>query len=101
MPFGLTTAFFALMTLMDNVIQLCLGKFVVTLLYENTIYSVTQIEHIQNLKVIFPLFRENKLFAKENKCEFLKTDIHRLGHDISSKGVVMDRLSHLRELLWT
>ena len=48
------------------------------------IYNAMQEEHNQHLKMVFELLRENKLFTKENKCEFLNAYIHYLGHVISS-----------------
>ena len=54
------------------------------------IYSKTQEEHIKHLKMVLDLLREHQLSAKERKCEFLKTEIHYLGHVLSSKGVDMN-----------
>ena len=39
---------------------------------------------------MFDLLRSHKLYGKQSKCEFLKTEIHYLGHVISAQGVQMD-----------
>ncbi|MCO5600686.1 hypothetical protein L7F22_054801 [Adiantum nelumboides] len=39
---------------------------------------------------MFDFLREHNLYAKESKCEFLKKEIHYLGHVISLQGVHMD-----------
>ena len=36
------------------------------------------------------MLHENHLYAKASKCDFLKTNIHYLGHVISNKGIEMD-----------
>ncbi|WP_208972667.1 hypothetical protein, partial [Escherichia coli] len=40
--------------------------------------------------LVFQLLREHKLYAKESKCEFFKTEIHYLGHIITNDGIMMD-----------
>ena len=90
MPFGLTNAPATVMTLMDSVLRPYLGKFVVVYLDDIFIYSRLLEEHLDHLKKVFELLRAHKLYAKESKCEFCKTQIHYLGHIISAEGLQMD-----------
>ena len=90
MSFGLTNAPTTFMTLMDSVLCPYLGKFVVVFLDDILIYSRSEEEHREHLCKVFDLLRDHKLYAKESKCEFFKTEIHYLGHIITNEGIMMD-----------
>ncbi|MCO5557030.1 hypothetical protein L7F22_010585 [Adiantum nelumboides] len=78
------------MILMDSVLRPYLGKFVIVFLDEILIYSSTEEDHLEHLKKVFDLLRVHNLYAKENKCDFIKTEIQYLGHVLSPQGVQMD-----------
>ena len=90
MPFGLTNAPITFMTLMDTVFRPFLGKFVVVFLDDILFYSRSEEEYLNHLRQVFEVLREHQLYAKDSKCEFLKTEIHYLGHIISNEGIRMD-----------
>ena len=90
MPFGLTNAPATFMTLMDTVLRPYLGKFVIVFLDDILIYSASKEEHFEHLTKVFDLLRSHNLYGRQSKCEFLKTEIHYLGHVISAQGVQMD-----------
>ena len=75
MPFGLTNAPATFMKLMNNVLRSYLGKFVVVFLDDILIYSRTREEHLEHLRKVFQLLRENSLYAKESKCEFSAKEV--------------------------
>lgn len=75
---------------MDSVLHPYLGKFIVFFLDDILIYSHSEEEHCEHLRLIFELLCAHKLYAKENKCEFFKTEIHYLGHIITKGGIMMD-----------
>ena len=78
------------MMLMDSVLRPYIGKFVVVFLDDILVYSKTLEEHLEHLRKIFHLLRENSLYAKESKWEFPKTKVQYLGHVISNKSIEMD-----------
>ena len=54
------------------------------------IYSKTQKEHEQHLRVLLQCLREHKIYTKLSKCSFFKLEIHYLGHIISRDGIVVN-----------
>jgi hypothetical protein len=47
-------------------------------------------EHVEHLRNVFQRLRENKLYAKFEKCEFGVTEVDFLGHRIIQNGLKMD-----------
>ena len=86
MPFGLCNAPPTFQRLMLN----CLGKLNLTycLIYldDVIIFSKTEEENLEQMRVVFDRFREHGL--KPSKCEVFKTDINYLAHHVSKKGVL-------------
>ncbi len=54
------------------------------------IYSSSMEEHAEHLRKVFQKLRENKLYAKLEKCEFGVTEVDFLGHRITREGLMMD-----------
>jgi hypothetical protein len=90
MPFGLTNAPATFQTLMNSVLRPFLDKFVVVYLDDILVYSKTEEDHRQHLALVLHTLRDNKLYAKLNKCEFGKTILAFLGHVIGADGIRMD-----------
>ena len=70
----------------------CLGKLNLTycLIYldDVIIFSKTEEEHLEQMRVVFDRFREHGLKLKPSKCEVFKTEINYLAHHLSKKGVL-------------
>ncbi len=47
-------------------------------------------EHAKDLWKVFQRLRENKLYAKFEKCEFGVSKVDFLGHKITQEGLKMD-----------
>jgi hypothetical protein len=82
-PFGLTNAPTTFMCLMNGVFRDYLDKFVIVFLDDILIYSKTEEEHEQHLRMVLQVLREHQLYAKLSKCTFYQKKIHYLGHIVS------------------
>ena len=72
MPFGLTNAPVVFMCLMNNVMHNYLDKFVVIFIDDILIYSKSEEEHKEHLKIVLQELREHQLYAKFSKAISLK-----------------------------
>ncbi|KAA3483080.1 DNA/RNA polymerases superfamily protein [Gossypium australe] len=70
MPFGLTNTPTAFTYLMNRVFQPYLDRFVVVFIDDILVYSKTEDEHDEYLRVVLQILREKQLYAKFSKCEF-------------------------------
>ena len=88
MPFGLCNAPPTFQRLMQN----CLGELNLTycLIYldDVIIFSQTEEEHLERMRVVFDRLREHGLKLKPSKCDMFKTEINYLAHHVSKKGVL-------------
>ena len=89
MPFGLTNASAGFMDLMNRVFHK-LDRFVIVFIDDILIYSESQEEHEEHLRIVLQILREGKLFAKLKKCESWLNQVVFLGHVISKDGSTMD-----------
>ena len=75
MPFGLTNAPVAFMPYLD--------QFVVVFVDDILIYSTSEEEHEDHLRIVLYALRNHRLYAKFSKCEFWLTEVRFLGHVVS------------------
>ena len=54
------------------------------------IYSQSEWEHEDHLRIVLQLLRYRQLYAKFNKCEFWLTEVRFLGHVVSASGLSVD-----------
>ena len=90
MPFGLTNALAAFMDLMNRVFRPYLDQFVVVFVDDILIYSHSEVEHEDHLRIVLQLLRDHQLYAKFSKCEFWLIEVGFLGHVVSALGVLVD-----------
>nr|GEW76097.1 hypothetical protein [Tanacetum cinerariifolium] len=90
MPFGLTNAPAVFMNLMNRVCRPYLDKFVIVFIDDILIYSKTQEEHVEHLRLVLELLKKEKLYAKFFKCEFWLTEVQFLRHVINGNGIHVD-----------
>ena len=70
MSFGLTNAPAYFMYMMNKVFMEYLDKFVVVFIDDILVFSKTEAEHEEHLRLILQKLREHQLYAKLSKCEF-------------------------------
>jgi hypothetical protein len=75
---------------MNDIFQEWLDDFIVVYIDNILIYSGSLEEHAEHLRKVFQRLRENKLYAKLEKCEFGVTEVDFLGHKITQEGLKMD-----------
>ena len=76
--------------LMNRMFQSCLDSFVIVFIDDILVYSKNEGEHMEHLRVVLQVLKENQLFAKYGKCEFWWRSVAFLGHTISSEGIEFD-----------
>ena len=89
MSFGLTNAPATFMRLMNSVFMEYLDKFVVFYIDDILIYSKSEEEHAEHLRLALTKLREHRLYAKFSKCEFWLNELIFLGHVVSAKGIAV------------
>ena len=90
MPFGLTNGPTAFMDLMHGVFQPYLDQFVIVFVDDILIYSQSEEEHEDHLRIVLQALKEHQLYAKCSKYEFWLTEVRFLGHVVSAFGVSVD-----------
>ncbi len=76
--------------LMNDIFREWLDDFMVVYIDDILIYSGSLEEHAEHLWKVFQRLKENKLYAKLEKCEFEVTKMDFLGHKITQEGLKMD-----------
>nr|GEW42176.1 retrotransposon protein, putative, Ty3-gypsy subclass [Tanacetum cinerariifolium] len=84
MPLGLKNALAIFIDLMNRVCRPYLDKFVIVFIDDILIYSKTQEEHIEHLRLVLELLKKEKVYAKFSKCEFWLKEAQFLGHVINA-----------------
>jgi hypothetical protein len=100
MSFGLMNAPTYFMYLMNKVFMEYLDKFVVVFNDDILVYSKTEEEHEEHLRLVLEKLRINQLYAKFRMCAFWLTQVAFLGHVISTGGVSVDPGKVIDMLNW-
>jgi hypothetical protein len=90
MSFGLTNAPTYFMYLMNKVFMEYLDKFIMVFIDDILVYSRSEEEHEEHLRLALQKLREHRLYAKLSKCEFWMKQVAFLGHVISKGGISVD-----------
>jgi len=90
MSFGLTNAPAAFMDLMNRVFRNYLDSFVIVFIDDILIYSKSEDDHMNHLRIVLQVLKDHQLYAKFSKCEFWLRSVAFLGHIVSSEGIEVD-----------
>ena len=90
MSFGLTNAPAAFMELMNGVFKEYLDSFVIVFIDDILVYSKTEAEHEEHLRLVLGRLLEKRLYAKFSKCAFWLDSVAFLGHVVSKDGIKVD-----------
>lgn len=79
MPFGLCNAPATFSRLMNKILEPYLNDFVLVYLDDIAIYSNSPEQHLEHLRIVLNVLRENKLHIKLSKCTWGKKETEYLG----------------------
>lgn len=89
------------MCLMTNIFNQYLDRFVFVFLDDILVYSKSEEEHEDHLRLILQVLQEHQFYARLKKCDFYQWKVEYLGHIISEEGIVVD-LEKIKSILeWT
>lgn len=100
MPFGVTNAPAVFMDYMNRVFRPYLDQFIVVFIDDILIYSKSEEEHVEHLRIALQVLKDKQLYAKLAKCEFWLGEVQFLGHVISSEGISVDPAKVAAVLQW-
>jgi hypothetical protein len=101
MSFGLTNAPVYFMNLMNKVFMEYLDRFVVVFIDDILIYSKSDSDHEEHMRLVLQKLRDNQLYAKYSKCEFWIDEMPFLGHIISNGGISIDPAKVKEIMVWS
>ncbi|KAK3531335.1 hypothetical protein QTP70_018135, partial [Hemibagrus guttatus] len=90
LPSGLTNAPAVFQSLINEVFQDILGKWVIAYIDDILVYLTSLEEHVCHVRDVLSRLQQNHLYVKPEKFEFHRTTITFLGYVILWQGVEMD-----------
>lgn len=90
MAMGLCNAHATFQTLMNSIFRDVIDKFLVIYLDDILIFSNSEEEHLEHVKLVLEILKENSLYISPKKCEFFKEEVEFLGLLAGKRGIRVD-----------
>ncbi|KAJ9527747.1 hypothetical protein QJQ45_000423 [Haematococcus lacustris] len=90
LSFGLCNAPATFQRVMNDAFAPVLNQCALVYLDDILVMSKSVDEHLKHLRKVFDLLRLNKLYAKQSKCEFMRSTLKFLGHVIFAGAIAVD-----------
>ena len=90
MPFGLKNAPAVFQRLMNQVLEPYIGKICFVYLDDIVVFSRTEEEHMEHLRLIFAALEQHNLKLKTSKCHLFREEVKLLGFIINREGITSD-----------
>ena len=87
MPFSLEQAPTRYNSLMLKIFFLFIDKFVIFYMDDLRIFSMTEEEHLEHIRLVFQKFQQSGLKLKFKKCALFKSQVEYLGHLITTERI--------------
>jgi hypothetical protein len=89
------------MDLKNKVFMEYLDRFVVVFIDDNLIYSKSDSDDEEHLRLVLQKLRDDQLYAKYSKCEFWIGEVPFLGHITSNGGISVDPAKVKEIVAWS
>ncbi|GJP60468.1 hypothetical protein CLOP_g17684 [Closterium sp. NIES-67] len=90
MPFGITNAPATFQAEMNHILCPLLDECVVVYLDDILVYSHDMQQHVEHLRRVFEILRQERFYVKLSKRDFALEKVQFLGHIISAQGFHVD-----------
>ncbi|GJP70686.1 hypothetical protein CLOP_g1598 [Closterium sp. NIES-67] len=90
MPYGLTNAPVTFQAEMNHILRPLLDECVVVYVDDILIFSRNMKQHVEHLRRVFEILRQERFYVKLSKSEFALEKVQFLGHMVSAQGVHVD-----------
>jgi hypothetical protein len=87
MSFGLCNAPATFQAVMNKIFKPLLNKGVLVYMDDILIFAKSKAEHVELLRQVLQILKENNFFARLDKCEFEQHELKYLGHIVSADGI--------------
>jgi len=75
------------MDLMNQVFRQYMDMFVIVFIDDILVYSQSENDHADHLRIVLQTLRDHQLFATFSKCKFWLGSVAFLDHIVSSEGI--------------